>query len=82
MFKEGRIVIRGRSTINCTIRDMSDTGAKLRLAGASELPEEFELLVVKNDLIYPAMLAWQTSDHVGVTFTGQPRQRGLRKLLV
>jgi hypothetical protein len=80
VFKEGRIVIKGRSTINCTIRGMSDTGAKLRLQAITELPEMFELLVVKDALLLPAMLAWQTGEHVGVHFTGQSRRLHLTKV--
>jgi PilZ domain len=73
VLKEGRIVIRGHSTIDCVIRDMSQSGAKLRLQGSVHLPEMFDLLLVKDATIIPAKLAWRKGDLAGVVFTGEPR---------
>jgi hypothetical protein len=43
-FKAGRIVFHhGGSTIDCTIRNLSDGGAKLTLEQALLAPDQFEL---------------------------------------
>jgi hypothetical protein len=81
VYKEGQIVIKGRSTINCAVRDRSDTGAKLLLKEAVlELPDTFELLLVRDDLIFPVILLWRAGEHIGVRFTGQSKRLGVRKL--
>jgi PilZ domain len=73
VLKEGRIVIRDHSTIDCVVRDLSQTGAKLRLPDSIHLPETFDLLLVRDATIVPVRLAWRKGDLVGVAFAGNPK---------
>ena len=43
--KQGRIVVKGMSTMDCLIRNMSLTGARIAVENAHTLPDEFELLI-------------------------------------
>ena len=69
----------GCSVINCIIRDRSDSGAKLRLPAATELPGNFELVFLTEGMLYPARLVWRRKDDLGVEFVGEPRRAPPRK---
>ena len=68
-----RIVFaNGRSSMDCLIRDISPTGARLELSGASTIPERFTLLVPQKGKTFEATIKWRRGDEVGVVFeTGQ-----------
>lgn len=67
------------TVINCIVRDMSDTGARLEFGGPTELPKEFRLLIVASHLLIPAEVAWQRGQAAGVHFTGPGRVPPPRK---
>ena len=72
--KNGIIVFnQQRGSVGCVIRDISDTGAKLRLNGPADLPHEFELVLLKERKIVPASLSWHNHPDCGVSFTGPMR---------
>lgn len=72
--KSGIIVTNGRkSTLACTIRDVSTSGARLRLGSVVNLPEEFELIFVNDRKIVPVKKCWHTHPECGVTFIGRMR---------
>jgi hypothetical protein len=74
VLKEGRIIVGGRTSIDCVVRDMSEGGVKIRLKSPLELlPQAFDLLVVKENLLFPCTLAWRNADTAGVAFTGQAK---------
>ncbi len=79
MLKQGKVVMSDWTVIDCIIRDLSDTGARLEFAGPTELPQEFRLLVVSSNLLIPAALAWQRGLAAGVHFTGPGRDAPPRK---
>ncbi len=72
--RAGRIFLASGGVLDCTIRDCSPTGAKLRLANATPLPETFELLTISTNEAAPAVRRWQKGVEAGVVFTGAPRQ--------
>jgi hypothetical protein len=68
--KEGKAVLSDTQVIDCRIRDMSDSGARIEFASAFELPKEFRLVIVSTNSIVPVELAWQRGPLAGVRFTG------------
>ena len=65
----GHAQILGRNgAINCVIRDLSDTGAKLGVTAAAKLPAEFDLWLVQRKLKLRARLPWRRGDYIGVSF--------------
>ena len=67
--KRGQIKINGgKSLIDCTIRDLTETGAKLRFENVFPLPEQFELFIVDAKAVWPARSAWQKGTEAGVEF--------------
>jgi hypothetical protein len=65
----GHAQILSRSgAINCVIRDLSDTGAKLGVTAAAKLPAEFDLWLVQRKLKLRARLRWRRGEFAGVSF--------------
>ena len=72
--KNGQI-ITGRSctTIMCVIRDVSESGARLRLASTASIPKSFLLLIKDENVVVPAERVWGNTHEMGVKFTGPRR---------
>jgi PilZ domain len=64
----GRIVFNNRaSVLSCTVRDLSETGARLYFADVSALPEEFELEIPNRGVRVYGRLMWSRGAN-GVMF--------------
>ncbi|MET0259430.1 MAG: PilZ domain-containing protein [Methylobacterium sp.] len=74
-FLKGRIVFNnGCSTMDCLIRDMSGTGARLELSETTTLPEVFDLYIQNKAQTYRSTLRWRRANGVGVTFDDMAAQ--------
>jgi PilZ domain len=72
--KSGIIVMNDRrSTLACTIRDISESGARLKLGSVVNLPQDFELILVNERKIVPVQKCWHSHPECGVSFTGPMR---------
>ncbi|KQP25064.1 pilus assembly protein PilZ [Methylobacterium sp. Leaf102] len=68
-FLKGRILFnKGASSMDCLVRDMSASGARLALSETTTLPESFDLYIPQKDRTYRSTLAWRRADGVGITF--------------
>ena len=66
--KSGKIVFNGgASVIDCTIRDRSPTGAKLRVASVVGIPDRFTLDAGGTEHL-SCSVVWRTASGVGVSF--------------
>jgi hypothetical protein len=66
--KGGRIVFNaGRSTINCTVRNLSSKGAKLQVSSVVGIPDTFDLML-DGHARQPCRVAWRTLKELGVEF--------------
>jgi len=67
--KGGQIVFNaGRSTIDCTVRNLSRSGAKLLVVSVIGVPDTFDL-VLPNTHKQPCRVAWRKGKEIGVEFT-------------
>jgi hypothetical protein len=67
----GRIVFNNRrSVIECTIRDISETGAKISFAHPTPIPAEFELDIPSKGSRVRARVMWSNGKECGVLFGG------------
>ena len=69
--RRGRIVMNQRnSSVDVTVRDLSSTGAKLKLQEIWMVPTEFDLQLMgptgSVELVVPCQRRWQTGMMVGV----------------
>ena len=58
--------------IDCTIRDMSDNGARLLIANSVGVPETFHLFEKSSGMVYPTTVVWRQPSAIGVKFDGPP----------
>ena len=66
----GRMVFNhASSTINCTLRNISDAGARLDVASVLGVPAYFDLKI-DGQPSRPCEVVWRSSDAIGIAFTG------------
>ena len=69
VLKRGRIGINNlHSTIDCTVRNLSEQGALLRIEGFFAAPRRFHLSI-GDDFKRDVWLRWQNGSEAGVSFT-------------
>ena len=61
-------IIGQTKAINCVVRDLSDTGAKLGVSNSVKLPAEFDLRFVQRRLTLRVRVRWRAGEYVGVAF--------------
>ncbi|MEL6817266.1 MAG: PilZ domain-containing protein [Pseudomonadota bacterium] len=61
------------AVVECIVRDMSESGAKLEFKDVGTLPSAFELTVPVDGTIRPCKIVWSRANFVGVEFTGPAR---------
>lgn len=80
VLKAGKIVLHGNlSVVDCTIRDISDTGAKLSTINAVAIPAEFKLVVLADNIMRDVKVAWRKEAILGVKFTSEAKRAPPRK---
>lgn len=66
--KGGRIVTNeGHSTFDCTVRNLSDSGAKLVVVSIIGIPRQFDL-AMHDGRSYRCETIWHTETEIGVRF--------------
>ena len=70
VLKEGKVMLTDWVSVNCVVRDISASGARLEFDRPVYLPSEFHLCIVSADLTFPAVPAWQRRSEAGIRFTG------------
>ncbi|MBM0204671.1 PilZ domain-containing protein [Micromonospora sp. STR1s_5] len=67
--KGAQIVLnQGASVIDCIARDISSTGARLRVASPLGIPEQFDLVIGLDGTRHKCRVAWRRADEIGVEF--------------
>ena len=77
----GEIVLDQGETIECTVLDMSGSGARLKIRGAVrkafmpalEIPGMFRLMIPRENIAIDCRLAWRENELVGVSFASSFR---------
>src|SRR5262245_40992909 len=55
---------------DCSLRDMTPDGAKIRVVATREIPDEFHVVFTTERMIRPAQVIWRRGDDLGVKFLG------------
>lgn len=80
VLKRGVIAFNQRhSTLECTVRDMSEGGCRIASDAHRLIPDTFELLIELDGLWYPCEVAWRRPPQVGARFTGEPQPSKVRR---
>jgi PilZ domain len=70
------IVGRDKVPLNCTVNQLSATGARLSIATTIALPEEFEIAIPQKNIACHARLVWRKGDQAGIDFAAGQLERG------
>lgn len=66
---KGRIIFNNRqSVIDCTVRDISETGAQIAFDSIFDPPSQFQLEVPRKNQCVWARVAWSNGKNYGVMF--------------
>src|ERR1700760_2326615 len=57
-----------RDGANCQVRDMTDTGARIILSHAANLPDRLHLIIVRDQVAYEARVIWRKGNAAGLSF--------------
>ena len=80
VLKEGKIVFNHNSSVfDCTIRDLSESGAKILCEHSGAVPDECRLVTLKDNLIRDAKVMWRRGEQLGLLFTSEARAAPPRK---
>ncbi|WP_029032805.1 PilZ domain-containing protein [Salinarimonas rosea] len=58
----------GAVTVDCVVRNISDTGAKIDLSEGVTLPEHFEIVIPQMNAVHRAELRWRRGSEAGIAF--------------
>jgi hypothetical protein len=61
----------GYFTVDCIVRDLSSTGARVKVPEGQMLPPRLYFLELRSGDIHEARVAWRRDREVGLEFTGQ-----------
>jgi len=68
VFKGAKVILSGRSTVTCIVRDLSSGGACLQLPSTTDLPAEFRLSFDTGNNLRKCRVVWRTLTNLGVSF--------------
>ena len=80
----------GACSLDCVIRDLSETGARIRLGGALPTPAAVHLVDLRHGVAYEARVLWRRGVEIGLAFgaahpldqAATPELRAMRRLWV
>ena len=58
----------GRSVIDCTVRNISASGARIDIANPVGVPESFMLVIEADQFMRRCRAVWSHEQRIGVTF--------------
>jgi hypothetical protein len=69
---KGKIILAGGGmSADCVIRDLSSDGARVRVDSGVPLAGGLGLLVIRDGVMFDAVLAWRKGDQAGLAFSGR-----------
>ena len=68
LLKSGKISFGGGAAIDCTVRNLSETGAALEVISPVGIPERFTLVIEADRIHVPCRVMWRKETRIGVHF--------------
>ncbi len=66
--KDAKIVVGTFSVLNCVVRDISSTGARIEIQDAAGLPDAVDVTFDGGHTFRPCRLRWRSQTETGVEF--------------
>ena len=68
-FLKGRVLFNGgHNSLECLIRDISPSGARLELSASVALPDRFDLYLPHRDETGKVQIQWRRDNQLGIAF--------------
>ena len=61
----------GAFTVDCVVRDVSETGARVKLPDGQAVPDRLFLVEMRSGIAYEARVAWKRHPEIGLEFVHQ-----------
>lgn len=75
VLKAGIVAYNNRHcTLPCVVRDLSETGARLRMDGSLLAPDTFDLIIDLDGFEASCEVIWRLGSDLGVSFRGPARK--------
>jgi PilZ domain len=68
VLKHGTLAFPGGGSVDCTVRNLSSTGARVDVAGPVGLPEAFTLVIETDRLSRRCHAVWSSAERIGLAF--------------
>jgi len=83
VLKEGKLIFgQGHSVVDCTIDNMSEGGAHVRITSSHGVPQDFYLVEANRGIIHKAEVAWRTTTGIGLRILGPLDDAAAREALL
>ena len=83
VLKEGKLIFgQAHSVVDCTIDNMSDGGAHIRITSSHGVPQDFYLVEANRGIIHKAEVAWRTTTGIGLKLLGPLEDAAAREALL
>jgi hypothetical protein len=74
-FLRAQIIFNNRmTTIDCIVKNISSTGARVALDNTLAVPTEFDIYIPQRGRSHHARLIWRDKDSIGIDFIDAPSQ--------
>jgi hypothetical protein len=81
VLKGAKIVALNQWTlVDCTVRDLSATGARIICKDQLAVQNEFRFLILADNTICNAKVVWRRGDELGIAFTSEKTRAPARKI--
>ena len=65
----GRVAYNdGANVFDCTIRDLSDSGARITVPGQQPIARDVFLINIRDRVVYKALVMWNRGGQAGLSF--------------
>ena len=83
VLKEGKLIFgKAHSVVDCTIDNVSDGGAHVRITSSHGVPQDFYLVEANRGIIHKAEVAWRTTTGIGLKILGPLEDAAAREALL
>jgi hypothetical protein len=74
VLKSAKLVLGTSSVVDCSVRNLNGAGARVAVAGTTDLPDNLDLTFDGGRSLRSCRLVWRTLEEVGIEFSECARQ--------
>jgi hypothetical protein len=68
VFKHGTLAFNGGGSVDCTVRSISETGARVDVFNPVGVPENFVLVIETDNFLRHCRSVWSRDKQIGIAF--------------